>query len=1185
MNLNIPPIRALKIRREIEEGRYEPAIDLTRIARGTAPKFLLDPIEFFRRTHVTPTMKTLIIKTLMGLLGKTKLTLAGREYKMYNKLLVLPSLFGGGKSHSLAVLYHLLNVIRSADSPDKARVIISELDKEIADFVYENWNLLKGIGINIVIIDCGERHFAPVPEDGKHIKTLWGYIAQQLGRYYIIASYDRAGTAPPKDALRDVLDGSGAVILIDEIARYYSRTKELSRDVINTFLMNLSETLTTEEVTKCVVVITVPYDVERGTVEEAHAEVIKPEVIKKILDRVGSGNTIPVVTTVDLPSILRKRIFNEDEGILKEYGRRLADAIYDNAVEIARQVLSRRGGREKLKEDIEKTYPFHPETIEVLRLLHMYLSKYIQATRNPIKLASEAILAIKRRLYDWLGYEPYLIMPFHIPIILEGVLSESFPLSFAEYRVFREILLKDVVHPVRENEEEIKLGDNIVKKISSELHVPSFMITTYIWLRSLAGGGLLSRTEVYPTTDDVAFAMMDFKTVKNSDWMDVSKLLKSLYGKLTYLAMHGGKWLFRRIPDLWQLIERFARDVLPHQIYDELTKYFESMKGKGSSVYKVKVLKDSQIVFIKYGKEAKLPDDLDINKPTIVVFIKEADNEEIAKVLERNNIIVLRPDGSRGISKEDLTAKPEFKQYRTYWDALKDALKYLVACERITDEILKKEYSEELEKSKELFAVLVAKKKQYEDDFRDLVSFLVPRVYHSVLIKRAGKIVELDGLALRSDAPLEYSIEVVLEGKGYLGDSLKGNELERLIQNYLKVDIREKEDGVAISDIWNFFLSNNTVESIPIILYKTLINAIYELVRGLDYGIKIGNKIFWKKVYRNKQEASNIIALNGKDTGEDTVKDLGRVMRLLQGTGEVAKLIYWEHLVEPWLNNLKPEKGKRIAVLKTTKDVVSLEELKSTYNWEEVLKDSAVFLEELKVLIELGLPDEVERGEELKTILKVTSEVYKGKVKVEVISSHVEVSEKVFEAEIPVEKELIIKVPEELAETRVQIIVIVYSEDGKELGRKSWYLKIKRPPGPPGPRPPRIRRDWFKKRDLLKLLEENKLRKIHAIRSRELGNLAILPQIIAYPANVNLTVKIEKVANIDEATARFVVERLPLEKMPLVYSTAVSVSNLGEVEVLLQIKLNKPLSANEIKGNLELNELPDDAELYVEYEV
>ncbi len=1169
------------MRREIVEGRYEPAIDLTRIVRGTAPRFLLDPVEFFKRTHVTSTMKTLIIKTLMGLLGKTKVVWDGREYLMYNKLLVLPSLFGGGKSHSLAVLYHLLNIVRNVENPYKAKTIISVLDKEIAKFVYRNWKALKNIEINIVVADGSEKEFAPVPEDGMYVKTIWGYIAHKLGRYSEVASYDRKCIPPPKDALRNVLDGSGAVILIDEIARYYSRTRELSRDTINTFLMNLSEVLTTEEITKCVIVITVPYDVERGIVEEAHADIVRPEVIKKILDRVGSGNTIPVVTTVDLPSILRKRILEEDEEALRKYGKRIADAIYDSAVEVSRQILSRRGGREKLGEDLEKTYPFHSETITVLRLLHMYLSKYIQATRNPIKIASEAILAIKKGLYDWLGFEPYLVMPFHIPIILEGVLSESFPLTFAEYRVFREILLRDVVHPVRDIREKVKLGDNIVEKISQELHVPGFMITTYIWLRSLAGGGLLSRAEAYPTTDDVAFAIMDYETVKNSDWMDVPKILRSLHGKLTYLAEHSGRWLFRRIPDLLQLIERYARDVLPYQVYDELAKYFSEIRKAGRSTYKIKVLGNAQVVFVKYGEEAKLPDELDINRPTIVIFTREALDGEVEKVLERNNIVVLKPDNVRIVSKEDLLAKPELKRYRTYWDALRNELKYLVACERVTDEILRKEYAEELEKSRELFDLLMAKKKQYENDFRDTVNFLIPRVYHSLYIKRAGKIIELSGLTIRSDAPLEYCIEVVLEGNGYLKDTLKGIELENIIRDYLKVDMREKKEGIIISDIWNFFLNNNTIEKIPIIPYKAILESVYELLRGLDYGVIIENNIYWKKVYGSRKEAENVIFFNGKDTGEDVVKELRRIMALLYRTGGVAKLVYWEHLVEPWLERLRPEKGKKLMAFKPSREAVSLEELKSTYNWEEVLKDSAVFLEELKAIIELELPQEVEKGKEFEAVLRITSETYKGKVRAEILSPYIEITDKEFEEVIPVEKELTMKVSEEVVMPRITIRVLAYSESGEKLGDETFFLTLKIPPV--GPLPPK--KEWISRDYVLKLLRERKLRAIYGVRSKEVGDLIILSHVITCPAKVSLVIEVERVADVYEATAKFTMENLLLDKISQVQGTIASIPKMGDSRVVIEIRFDKPLSVDEVEKNIELKELPDNVELEAEYEV
>ncbi len=1179
MSAEVPSIKGLKIRPEVLEGRYEPAIILSSIVRATAPKFLLDPVEFFKRTHVTETMRTLIVKTLMGLLGKTRAEVGGKTYTMHNKLLVLPSLFGGGKSHSLAVLYHLLNLVKNAESPEKAKAIISILDKDIAEFIYENWNELKSIGIKVVVVDCGEAEFAPVPEDEKPIKTLWGYIASQLGRYSRIARYDEKAVAPPKDVLREILDASGAVILIDEIARYYSRTRELGKDLINEFLMNLSEVLTTEEVRGSVVIITLPYDVERGVVEEAHADVVKPEVIKKIIDRVGSGNTIPVVTTVDLPSILRKRIFEEDEDVLREYGRKLADKIYDRASDVAKQIINKREGRLKLRGELEETYPFHPETINVLRLLHTYLSKYIQATRNPIRMASEAILAIREGFFDWMGYTPYLIMPFHILVFLENVLIECFPLMFSEFAIFREILKKDVVHPIRELGEEVKLGDNIVEKIPSELHIPSFMITAYVWLRSLAGGGYLSRAEAYPTTNDIAYSLIDLETARNEEWMDVSKILRGLHGKLTYLAEHADRWLFRRMPFLDQLIERYARDILPNAIYEELTSYLNALREKEKAQYRVEVLKDTQYVYIKYGEEAELPDELDVNRLTIVVFAREASDEEVSKVLERNNIVVLKPDTEREISEEDLKAKLELKRYRTYWEALKEALRYLKACEKVTDDILRTEFTEEIRESEEVLALLKAKRDQYQSDYVDLVSFLLPRVYHSVILKRAGKLKPLEGLMIKSDAPLSYAIEVVLKNNNYLRKELSGNELEEIIKEYLKVDLRERKEGVVISDIWNLFLTNNTIEEIPIIPYDGLLNAVFDLIRSLDYGVKINNEIYWKKIYSSKEEANAIISAHNKDIGEDTIKDLKKLLTSIQVTGETAKIIYWEHLLDEWLNRLKPKDGYRIAVLTPSREVKTIEELKTEYNWGEVLKDSALFYEEIKVDIELETPLEVSVGEEFTADLKISSRAYSGRVSVEITSPDIEVSEKRFESELPIEKKLIVKIPEDFTENRVSITIAVYSERGEELGRKTITLTV----GRRGPEGPVGKREWLGKKSVRKLIEEGKQINIYGLRTSNLGNLVKIARLVSdIPSQLELelSVWISNIGGAREAEISFTVKGLPMNSISLIQGVVMSISDLGEIKAsIIVVKFDKP-----VPNLKELEEFPDDVEFDIEYE-
>jgi len=1180
MNRQVPSVKALKIREEIENGRYEPAIILSNIVKGTAPDFLRDPAKFFERTHVTEPMKRLVIQTLMGLLGKTQVNIGGKTYRMHNKLMVLPSLFGGGKSHSLAVLYHILNIVRNTESKEKAREIISKLDKDIAGFIYENWSTLKSIGVKVVVVDCGSRDFAPVPEDNREVKTLWGYIAQQLGRYSEIAQYD-GDIAPPKEALKEVLNNSGGVVLIDEIARYYTRTKQLDRNVIDTFLMNLTEVLTTEEIGKSVVIITLPYDVERGIIEEAHANVIRAENIKKIIDRVGVGNTISVVASSDLPSILRRRIFEESEETLREYGRIIAEKLYENASPIAREYIDKKGGKDELREELEKTYPFHPETINVLRLLHEHLSKYLQATRNPIRLASEAILSIRKGLYDWLGFTPYLIMPFHIPVIREEVLAEAFPLTFSEFTVFRNILEKDVVHPIKSENEKVILGDNIVEKIPKDYHIPSFMITTYIWLRSLAGGGLVSNIEVYPTIDDIARSLMDLETVGNKEWMDVSKILKTLHGKLGYLYENSGRWLFKRLPLLEQLIERYAGDILPNQIYDELVSYLNSLRELGKSQYRVDVLKDAQYVIIRYGEDAKLPDELDVNRPAVIIFAREAGDEEVEKVLERNNIVVLRPDVTRKISEEDLKAEPKLKKYKTYWEALTDVLRYIKACEKITDDILKAEYSETLGKSEEDFELLRRKKEQYKSDYDELRGFLLPRVYHAVILKRAGKLVPIEGLTIRSDAPLGYAIEVLLQNNNYLKKGLKGRELEEIIKEYLKVNIREKKEGVEIADIWNFFLTSDKVEDIPILSFDSLINAVYDMVRSLDYAVKINGDIYWKTVYKDYGEADAIFVTNGRDVGQDTVEKLKKLIKITQTTGKKLWLVYWEHVVDEWINTLQPKKGYRILVLTPTKKVKALDELRVEYNWQEILKDSVLFYEQLKVEIEVEAPEEVLVGEEFRAVVKAYSEIYKDKVKVKVeVPMQVCTSNSEFEGELPIEKELTLRVDEAIVGYQFPVTVRAYSKDGEELGSKAVYIRIRTSaPLPPG-EVKRIK-EWLSKKALMKIVDENKLIAIYGVRSSSIDDLAILSMLTSkIPSKLTVTVKASGIRGAENAEIVLAVKDLPIGEASLIQGYVAELGRLGsKVESTILVEFNEGVK------DLDIAEFPDSVEFDVEHEV
>ena len=89
-------------RKEVREGRsFNPdefAIALEQVVAGTAPEDYKNPEQFFARTCFTRALREHTGMVLRRLSGKTENTAP---------VLSLITQFGGGKTHTLATLYHL----------------------------------------------------------------------------------------------------------------------------------------------------------------------------------------------------------------------------------------------------------------------------------------------------------------------------------------------------------------------------------------------------------------------------------------------------------------------------------------------------------------------------------------------------------------------------------------------------------------------------------------------------------------------------------------------------------------------------------------------------------------------------------------------------------------------------------------------------------------------------------------------------------------------------------------------------------------------------------------------------------------------------------------------------------------------------------------------------------------------
>jgi len=172
-----------------------------------------DSREFFSRTLVTENMLSVIEGVVDALEGSG------------NRIFLLYSFFGGGKTHTLLTIYHalrdpqaFLEAIRESSSTHPGdHIKFVERGKRLVE-------RLKSLGSVKIVVISGkfERLFPdpshPITVAGVSVRTLWGYLGALLGRYDIIAADDASARAPAIDRLEELLSGKRVLILADEVA-------------------------------------------------------------------------------------------------------------------------------------------------------------------------------------------------------------------------------------------------------------------------------------------------------------------------------------------------------------------------------------------------------------------------------------------------------------------------------------------------------------------------------------------------------------------------------------------------------------------------------------------------------------------------------------------------------------------------------------------------------------------------------------------------------------------------------------------------------------------------------------------------------------------------------------------------------------------------------------------------------
>src|SRR5579863_2053581 len=390
--------------KDVASGRYQQAefaADLWQVHIGEGTDEYKKPVEFFRRTYLTESLKHLLTDAVRRISGQSG-----------DPVVQLQTNFGGGKTHSMLALYHLF----SGTAPSE----LVGIDAVLKDAGTDKLPTTK----RVVLVGNKISPGNPVKmSDGTVVRTLWGELAWQLGgkkAFERVRADDEKATSPG-DALRELFNEYGpCLVLIDEWVAYARQLHDQSDLPAGGFETQFSFAQVLTESAKlaknCLLVISLPASDTAGS---PHTQADDVEVGgqrgREALDRLR--NVVGRVESSWRPAsaeegfeIVRRRLFEPlgDQAQFKDrdvVARAFAELYRNQHQEFPPEC--RDADYEKR---IKAAYPIHPEIFDRLYTDWSTLVKF-QRTRGVLRLMAAVIHSLWEK-----GDKNPLILPANIPI-------------------------------------------------------------------------------------------------------------------------------------------------------------------------------------------------------------------------------------------------------------------------------------------------------------------------------------------------------------------------------------------------------------------------------------------------------------------------------------------------------------------------------------------------------------------------------------------------------------------------------------------------------------------------------------------------------------------------------------------------------------------------------------------------
>ncbi len=370
---------------DVASGQYQQAefaADLWQVYLKEGSDEYRDPVEFFRRTFLTDSLKQLLTGAVQRLSG------SGAD-----PVVNLQTNFGGGKTHSMLALYHLFSGVRAS--------ALADIDKVLKDAGKSELPSVRRVVLVGNRISPGNPVTKP---DGTAVRTLWGELAWQLGgaeAFARVAADDEKATNPG-DVLRELLIEHGpCLVLIDEWVAYARQLHDDEDDLPAgsfetqfTFAQTLTESARLAG--NCLLVISLPAS---DTGDSPHAQADDAEVggqrgrealtrLRNVIDRVAAPWR---PATVDESfEIVRRRLFQPFNDAEQFKARDVVARGFSEFYRSQQQEFPSECREADYEQRLKAAYPIHPETFERLHTDWSALAKF-QRTRGVLRLMAAVI--------------------------------------------------------------------------------------------------------------------------------------------------------------------------------------------------------------------------------------------------------------------------------------------------------------------------------------------------------------------------------------------------------------------------------------------------------------------------------------------------------------------------------------------------------------------------------------------------------------------------------------------------------------------------------------------------------------------------------------------------------------------------------------------------------------------------